>query len=89
VTAHDDFNSLVRRASERAQPFERRPPTRLRVGDLGVGRGGTAGPPPRRPGTAPINDAIRAAARIVRHAQLRNGVDLADLAHADLWRTRT
>jgi hypothetical protein len=67
------INELIRRAA-RPEPLERRePPAPLIVGDLGVGRGGCAGPPARRPDTsAEISAAIRLAAH---RATRRIGVD--------------
>jgi hypothetical protein len=72
-----DMNTLIRRAA-RSGPLERRTPDA--PGDLGVGRGGCAGPPPRRPDTsAEISAAIRVAAhRATRRIGL-DGVDLADV----------
>jgi hypothetical protein len=84
MSGYDDFNRQLRRAA-RPRPFEhRQPPASLQAGDIGVGRGGAAGPPLRPPGND-INAGIRAAARIARHAQIRGGISLADLGPRDLW----
>jgi hypothetical protein len=61
---HDDFNRMVRRAAGRAQPFDRRTP--IAHGDLGGGRGGTCGPPPRPDPHTEINRKLRAALALKR-----------------------
>jgi hypothetical protein len=85
MSAQDDFNSLLRQAAGHARPFEHRdPPTQVRVGDIGVGRGGSAGLPPQRTDNDAVNAAIRQGATIVRQASVRNGVNLTDVP-ADIW----
>jgi hypothetical protein len=77
------FNDQIRAAAGRAAPasaIEHEQP----VGDLGVGVGGAAAPPPRKPTNAFINERIRKGAAIVRSVQLRDGLDLGDLE--DPWR---
>jgi hypothetical protein len=71
----DAMNRLIRSAlgREPAPEFEREPS----VGDLGLGRGGSAGPPPRTASSnADLNGRLRAAATITRAASVAGGVSL-------------
>jgi hypothetical protein len=72
------MNDLIRQAAGRrvdVAPPEAGPSPK--VGDLGGGRGGTAGPRRRTVADhAEVNARIRRAARIVREASLPGGVNL-------------
>jgi hypothetical protein len=76
-----DFNTWVRRQAGR----EPAPPPELDerpIADFGGGRGGTCAMP--RPRSTTMNDRIRAAMTLTRHATIAGGIRLDDVDVDDL-----
>ena len=73
----DAFGDALRRATGRPVALDETQ-DEPRVGDIGVGRGGSAAGRPRRAAAtnALINERIRKGARIMRSVQLRDGLSI-------------
>jgi hypothetical protein len=87
MTTHAAFNDAIRRAAGRGgYPLRRAPDAPVKVGDVGVGRGGGSAPAPRVTTSGQISERIRASARIARGFTVPGGVSLDSVDLDDLWR---
>jgi hypothetical protein len=84
MSEHASFNDLVRRAAgHRVDVAAPEPDVPLKLGSIGIGRGGAAAVRARATSNEDVNRRLRAGFRLVRSAQLRDGVSV-DLD--DPWR---
>jgi hypothetical protein len=84
MTEHAAFNDAIRRAAGRTPRLE--PDAPVKVGDVGVGRGGGSAPARRVTTSEQISDRIRASGRIARSFTVPGGVNIDSVNLDDLWR---
>jgi hypothetical protein len=82
MTTHPAFNDAIRRAAGYAPRLE--PDAPVKVGDVGVGRGGASAPMRRVTTSEQISARIRTSARIARGFTVPGGVHLDSVDLDDL-----
>jgi hypothetical protein len=86
MTEHAVFNDAIRRAAGRGGLVLRREDAPVKVGDVGVGRGGACAPMRRATTSEQVSERIRASAHIARSFTVPGGVNLDSVDLDDLWR---